>query len=73
MVFPLPCYVDMAWECDRLNHFQVSTWFANARRRMKKASSEEAEERSNSDDSSSQNGEESPSNFDEHCEGIICP
>ena len=39
---------------------------------MKKASSEEAEERSNSDDSSSQNGEESPSTFDEHCESEHC-
>ena len=38
--------------------WQVSTWFANARRRMKKANSEE--EKSTSSDDSSHSGADSP-------------
>lgn len=47
----------------QLTYTQVSTWFANARRRMKKVNSEEEENRSNhssSDDCASQNSLDSP-------------
>lgn len=54
-------------QATQLTFTQVSTWFANARRRMKKANAEE--EKGGSSDESSQNEAESPTPSNHTCNG----